>query len=138
MSRDYSKDEGLCVTLERQVNWKEPPGAHMSATWSQAATAVFFASAASATSSPRTCFFSAVSPSTSAWSARAEITADLVAAAEGLMANKPDGARAIIAGCTEIPLALSQQDLSVPYFDSLTILARAAILRAGVTPVALA
>jgi aspartate racemase len=68
--------------------------------------------------------------------ARGEITADLVAAAEGLKANKPDGARAIIAGCTEIPLALGQKDLSLPYFDSLTILARAAILRAGVTPVA--
>ncbi|MGD8212364.1 MAG: amino acid racemase [Desulfobacterales bacterium] len=67
---------------------------------------------------------------------RGEITADLVAAAEGLQANKPDGARAIIAGCTEIPLALGQKDLSLPYFDSLTILARAAILRAGVTPVA--
>ena len=66
--------------------------------------------------------------------ARDEITADLVAAAEGLQTNKPDGARAIIAGCTEIPLALGQQDLSLPYFDSLTILARAAILRAGVTP----
>ena len=69
--------------------------------------------------------------------ARSEITADLVAAAEGLKANQPDGAQAIIAGCTEIPLALGQQDLSLPYFDSLTILARAAILRAGVTPVAL-
>ncbi|MGD1973532.1 MAG: amino acid racemase [Desulfobacterales bacterium] len=67
---------------------------------------------------------------------RGEITADLVAAAKGLQANKPDGARAIIAGCTEIPLALGQKDLSLPYFDSLTILARAAILRAGVTPVA--
>ncbi len=68
---------------------------------------------------------------------RSEITADLVAAAEGLQANKPDGAQAIIAGCTEIPLALGQQDLSLPYFDSLTILARAAIRRAGVKPVAL-
>ena len=66
---------------------------------------------------------------------RSEIAADLVAAAEGLIANRPDGARAIIAGCTEIPLALGQRHLSVPYFDSLTILARAAILRAGVTPV---
>ncbi|MGD9361826.1 MAG: amino acid racemase, partial [Desulfobacterales bacterium] len=47
---------------------------------------------------------------------RGEITADLVAAAEGLQANKPDGARAIIAGCTEIPLALGQKDLSLPYF----------------------
>jgi aspartate racemase len=67
---------------------------------------------------------------------RTEITADLIAAAEGLIAIKPDGAQAIVAGCTEIPLALSQQDLSVPYFDALTILARAAIFRAGVTPVA--
>ena len=68
---------------------------------------------------------------------RSEITTDLVAAAESLIANEVDGARAIIAGCTEIPLALGQQHLSVPYFDSLTILARAAILRAGVIPVAL-
>jgi aspartate racemase len=68
---------------------------------------------------------------------RPEITADLVAAAKSLIANEVDGARAIIAGCTEIPLALGQQHLSVPYFDSLTILARAAILRAGMIPVAL-
>jgi aspartate racemase len=67
---------------------------------------------------------------------RSEITADLVAAADCLIAAQPDGAQAIIAGCTEIPLALGQQHLSVPYFDSLTILARAAILHAGVTPVA--
>ena len=67
---------------------------------------------------------------------RSEITADLVAAADSLIAIQPDGAQAIIAGCTEIPLALGQQHLSVPYFDSLTILARAAILRAGATPVA--
>ena len=31
------------------------------------------------------------------------------------------------AGCTEIPLALKAEHLSVPYFDALTILARAAI-----------
>ncbi len=68
---------------------------------------------------------------------RAEITADLVTAADSLIANRLEGAQAIIAGCTEIPLALGQQHLSVPYFDSLTILARAAILRAGVKPVAL-
>jgi len=66
---------------------------------------------------------------------RAEITADLVAAAETLIARRPDGAQAIIAGCTEIPLALGQEHLPVPYFDSLTILARAAILRAGVSPI---
>ena len=68
---------------------------------------------------------------------RTEITADLVAAADSLIAIQPDGAQAIIAGCTEIPLALYQQHLSVPYFDSLTILARAAILLAGVTPIAI-
>ena len=66
---------------------------------------------------------------------RLDITADLVAAADSLIAIQPDGAQAIIAGCTEIPLALDQQHLSVPYFDSLTILARAAILHAGMTPV---
>jgi aspartate racemase len=67
---------------------------------------------------------------------RVEITTDLVAAAESLMTQIPDGAQAIIAGCTEIPLALSQRHLTVPYFDALTIIARAAIQRAGVTPVA--
>jgi len=66
---------------------------------------------------------------------RSEITADLIAAADSLIAIQPDGAQAIIAGCTEIPLALGQQHLSAPYFDSLTILARAAILHAGVAPV---
>ncbi len=68
---------------------------------------------------------------------RADITADLIAAAERLISQKPNGARGIIAGCTEIPLALRQKHLSVPYFDALTILARAAILKAGLTPVAL-
>jgi aspartate racemase len=45
------------------------------------------------------------------------------------------GAQGIVAGCTEIPLALEQHDLAVPYFDALTILARAAIAEAGLTPV---
>ena len=62
---------------------------------------------------------------------KARITADLVAAAEYLIAK---GARGIVAGCTEIPLALKQEHLSVSYFDVLTILARAAILEAGLTP----
>ncbi len=62
---------------------------------------------------------------------RAAITADLVAAAETLIT---DGAQGIVAGCTEIPLALRAEDLAVPYFDALTILARAAIRRAGLTP----
>jgi aspartate racemase len=66
---------------------------------------------------------------------RSEITADLIAAAESLISRKPEGARGIIAGCTEIPLALHQEHLAVPYFDALTILARAAIVSAGIEPV---
>jgi aspartate racemase len=61
-----------------------------------------------------------------------QIIADLVATAENLISK---GAQGIIAGCTEIPLALKQIHLSVPYFDALTILARAAILKAGLMPV---
>ena len=63
---------------------------------------------------------------------RAQITSDLIATAENLITM---GARGIVAGCTEIPLALNQKHLSVPYFDALTILARAAILKAGLTPI---
>ncbi|MEE9497584.1 MAG: amino acid racemase [Desulfobacterales bacterium] len=63
-----------------------------------------------------------------------QITSDLVATAESLISK---GARGIIAGCTEIPLALSQNHLPVPYFDALTILARAAILKAGLQPLAM-
>ena len=65
---------------------------------------------------------------------KAEIRSDLIATAESLISK---GARGIIAGCTEIPLALSQDHLSVPYFDALTILARAAILKAGLHPLAI-
>jgi aspartate racemase len=63
-----------------------------------------------------------------------EITSDLVATAESLISK---GARGIIAGCTEIPLALKQEHLPVPYFDALTILARAAIVKSGRQPVAI-
>ena len=66
---------------------------------------------------------------------QSEITSDLIEVARSLIDRKPDGADAIIAGCTEIPLALGQEHLPVPYFDSLTILARAAIRRAGRIPV---
>ena len=59
---------------------------------------------------------------------RSEMTSDLVAVAETLVAC---GAQAIVAGCTEIPLALSQEELRVPYFDSVLVLARAAVVRAG-------
>ena len=68
---------------------------------------------------------------------RADITAALIADAERLISKKPDGAQGIIAGCTEIPLAMHQKHLAVPYFDALTILARTAIHKAGLTPVAL-
>lgn len=40
------------------------------------------------------------------------------------------GASAIIAGCTEIPLALSPQDISVPLLDPLKILAQAVVREA--------
>ena len=63
---------------------------------------------------------------------RAQITLDLISIAKDLISK---GARGIIAGCTEIPLALNQEHLSVPYFDALTILARVAILKAGLTPI---
>jgi len=65
---------------------------------------------------------------------KSEITADLIAAAESLITRTPQGAQGIVAGCTEIPLALEQEHLSVPYFDALAILARAAIIRAGIKP----
>ena len=41
------------------------------------------------------------------------------------------GCRAVIAGCTEIPLALEQEDISVPFIDPLTIIARRAVREAG-------
>jgi aspartate racemase len=62
---------------------------------------------------------------------REEITAALTSVAQSLMDR---GAQGIIAGCTEIPLALRQAHLSVPYFDSLTVLGREAIRRAGLEP----
>jgi aspartate racemase len=41
------------------------------------------------------------------------------------------GAQAIIAGCTEIPLVLQDEDIPVPLIEPLRIAARAAILKAG-------
>ena len=66
---------------------------------------------------------------------REAVTASLSAAAQVLVDS---GAQGIIAGCTEIPLVLSTADVTVPYFDSLLILARAAIRRAGVKPIPIA
>ncbi|MFQ6078063.1 MAG: aspartate/glutamate racemase family protein [Thermodesulfobacteriota bacterium] len=40
------------------------------------------------------------------------------------------GAQGIIGGCTEIPLVIQESDIEVPFFDSLDILAIAAIHRA--------
>ena len=65
---------------------------------------------------------------------KADITSDLVVTAESLISA---GAMAIIAGCTEIPLNLKQEHLAVPYFDALTLLARAAIVQSGRQPIAI-
>lgn len=43
------------------------------------------------------------------------------------------GATHILAGCTEVPLALSQEDLGVPYIDPLDMLAVASIKAVGGT-----
>lgn len=59
------------------------------------------------------------------------IVSDLCIAARFLIEQ---GAQGIIAGCTEIPLMLGQENIEVPYFDSLLILARTAIRRAGREP----
>jgi aspartate racemase len=40
------------------------------------------------------------------------------------------GAQGIIGGCTEVPLVVQQSDIEVPFFDSLNIIALAAIRRA--------
>jgi aspartate racemase len=66
---------------------------------------------------------------------RSEITTDLIEAADSLVSKDSNGAEGIIAGCTEIPLALGSENVTVPYFDSLTILARAAISYAGLEPI---
>jgi aspartate racemase len=63
---------------------------------------------------------------------RKQMTSDLAAVAESLVSK---GAQGIVAGCTEIPLALKPEHLSAPYFDAVTILARAAVKKAGKTPV---
>ena len=41
------------------------------------------------------------------------------------------GAEAIIAGCTEVPLVLKEEDIEVPLIEPLQILAEASILKAG-------
>lgn len=56
---------------------------------------------------------------------------ELVEVANHLIEKDVQG---IIAGCTEVPLAIGPEDLNVPFFDPLLILARAAIRNAGRKP----
>jgi aspartate racemase len=62
---------------------------------------------------------------------RAEIATDVRTVAEGLAAR---GAAGVITGCTELPLVLRPGELALPVFDTLSILARAAVAKAGVVP----
>ena len=62
---------------------------------------------------------------------RAEIGAEVRDIAGRLIQR---GAHGIVAGCTEIPLVLKPGDIEVPVFDTLLLLARAAIAAAGRTP----
>lgn len=59
--------------------------------------------------------------------------------AKNLIMNVSDdlikrGAKIIVGGCTEIPLAIGQDDMKVPFIDSLSVLAIAAIRKAGLKP----
>jgi aspartate racemase len=62
---------------------------------------------------------------------RSEIGDDLRSVGGRLAAA---GAQGIVLGCTEIPLVLKAGHLDVPVFDTLTLLARAAIVAAGREP----
>jgi aspartate racemase len=62
---------------------------------------------------------------------RAAIAAEIRDIARRLIQR---GAQGVVAGCTEIPLVLKPGDLDVPVFDTLTLLARAAVAAAGRTP----
>jgi len=37
------------------------------------------------------------------------------------------GAQGVVAGCTEIPMVMTANDVDVPYFDALALHARAAV-----------
>jgi aspartate racemase len=63
---------------------------------------------------------------------RAEIGSEIRNIANRLIKR---GAQGIVAGCTEIPLVLKPGDLDVPVFDTLLLLARAAVAAAGQSPV---
>jgi aspartate racemase len=64
---------------------------------------------------------------------RKEITLDVCAVARRLVDR---GAQGIIAGCTELPLALDPAEVPVPVFNPLKLLAKAAIIAAGLNPAA--
>jgi aspartate racemase len=59
---------------------------------------------------------------------RAEACSSLLPVANRLIAR---GASGLVLGCTEIPLALSEDALAAPLFDSLEQLAEAVLVRAG-------
>ncbi len=65
--------------------------------------------------------------------ARKEIALDVCAVALCLVER---GAQGIIVGCTELPLVLEPAEAPVPIFDSVKLLARAAILAASREPAA--
>jgi aspartate racemase len=52
----------------------------------------------------------------------------ILGVAKGLVRN---GAEAIMAGCTEVPLVLRQEDLAVPFIEPMRIAARVCIKKAG-------
>ena len=58
----------------------------------------------------------------------AEVRTAMSALAAGLVEQ---GAEAIVAGCTEVPLVLAADDVAVPLVDSLEALARATVAAAG-------
>lgn len=62
---------------------------------------------------------------------REKIKIELLNVANSLIKK---GAQGIIAGCTEVPLAMGPEDIEVPFFNPLLILARAAISEAGRKP----
>ena len=65
---------------------------------------------------------------------RAQVGREVREVGERLIAAKAEG---IILGCTELPLVLKPGDLPVPIFDTLVLLARAAIVAAGRQPIPL-
>ena len=62
---------------------------------------------------------------------RKGISQKFVEIGEGMIAR---GAEAILIGCTEISIVLNPDSFAVRGFDALTILAKAAIREAGITP----